>query len=72
MRDITGRVNISRLHDYHWRLGLTDGESKHDDLEKRLALGPVITVPTITLDTFEIEFLDRNGGKEMTEFRRLL
>jgi pimeloyl-ACP methyl ester carboxylesterase len=29
---------------------LADGESKYDDLEKRLAEGPVITVPTITLE----------------------
>jgi pimeloyl-ACP methyl ester carboxylesterase len=29
---------------------LAEGEPKYDDLEKRLALGPVITVPTITLE----------------------
>lgn len=33
-----------------WRLGLPEGESKYDDLKKRLAKGPVITVPTITLE----------------------
>jgi pimeloyl-ACP methyl ester carboxylesterase len=38
------------IHNYRWRLGLTDGESKYDDLETRLAAGPVITVPTITLE----------------------
>jgi pimeloyl-ACP methyl ester carboxylesterase len=38
------------IHNYRWRLGLADGESKYDDLEKRLAQGPVITVPTITLE----------------------
>ena len=32
------------------RLGLAEGESKYDDLEKKLAAGPVITVPTITLE----------------------
>ncbi len=32
-----------------WRFGLTEGEPKYDGLEKRLAEGPVITVPTITL-----------------------
>jgi pimeloyl-ACP methyl ester carboxylesterase len=37
------------IHNYRWRLGLTEGESKYDDLEKRLAGFPVITVPTITL-----------------------
>jgi pimeloyl-ACP methyl ester carboxylesterase len=37
-------------HNYRWRLGLAEGESKYDDMEKRLALGPVITVPTITIE----------------------
>ena len=37
------------IHNYRWRLGLAEGESKYDDLEKRLAGFPVITVPTITL-----------------------
>ncbi len=38
------------IHNYRWRLGLADGEAKYDDLEKQLAKGPVITVPTITLE----------------------
>jgi len=38
------------IHNYRWRLGLAAGERKYDDLEKRLAQGPVITVPTITLE----------------------
>jgi pimeloyl-ACP methyl ester carboxylesterase len=38
------------IHNYRWRLGLADGERKYDDLEKRLAAAPVITVPTITLE----------------------
>jgi pimeloyl-ACP methyl ester carboxylesterase len=29
---------------------LAEGEPKYDDLEKRLAQAPVITVPTITLE----------------------
>ena len=37
-------------HNYRWRLGLADGESKYDDLEKRLAESPLITVPTITME----------------------
>jgi hypothetical protein len=36
-------------HNYRWRLGLAQGEPKYDDLEKRLAQGP-IAVPTITLE----------------------
>ena len=38
------------IHNYRWRLGLADGEAKYDDLEKRLAEFPTITVPTITLE----------------------
>jgi pimeloyl-ACP methyl ester carboxylesterase len=38
------------IHDYRWRLGLADGERKYDDLEKRLAALPPITVPTITME----------------------
>jgi pimeloyl-ACP methyl ester carboxylesterase len=44
--DHTGIV----IHNYRWRLGLADGESKYDDLEKQLAAFPAITVPTITLE----------------------
>jgi pimeloyl-ACP methyl ester carboxylesterase len=38
------------IHNYHWRLGLAEGEAKYDDLEKKLAMFPVIAVPTITLE----------------------
>ena len=42
-------VNIV-IHNYRWRLAVAEGEPKYDDLEKRLAEFPVITVPTITLE----------------------
>jgi len=38
------------IHNYRLRLSLADGKPKYDALEKRLAEGPVITVPTITLE----------------------
>ena len=44
------------IHNYRWRLGLADGERKYDELERRLAQFPVITVPTITLES------DANGA----------
>ena len=44
------------IHNYRWRLGLEDGEKKYEDFEKRLAQGPVITAPTITLES------DANGA----------
>ena len=47
------------IHNYRWRLGLADGERRLDDLERRLATGPVITVPTITLEG------DANGAPHL-------
>ena len=38
------------IHSYRWRLGLVEGETKYDDLEKRLAAAPVIGVPTISME----------------------
>jgi pimeloyl-ACP methyl ester carboxylesterase len=38
------------MHDYRWRLGLADGERQYDDLEKRLAALPNISVPAITME----------------------
>jgi pimeloyl-ACP methyl ester carboxylesterase len=38
------------IHNYRWRIGLAKGEPQYDDLDKRLAESPVITVPTITME----------------------
>ena len=38
------------IHNYRWRIGIADGEPEYDDLEDRLAEGPPITVPTITME----------------------
>jgi hypothetical protein len=48
--ETSGRASRPRPPGHRWRLGLAEGESKYDDLETRLAKGPVITVPTITLE----------------------
>jgi len=47
--DNPDHVAIS-IHNYRWRLDLAEGESRYDDLNKRLAQSPVITVPTITME----------------------
>jgi pimeloyl-ACP methyl ester carboxylesterase len=47
------------IHNYRWRMGLAEGESRYDDLEQRLAAAPVITVPTITLEG------DANGAPHL-------
>jgi pimeloyl-ACP methyl ester carboxylesterase len=38
------------IHNYRWRLGLAEGDPRYEDLEKRLAESPLISVPTITLE----------------------
>lgn len=38
------------IHNYRWRLGLATGEPAYDPLEAKLAAGPAISVPTITLE----------------------
>jgi pimeloyl-ACP methyl ester carboxylesterase len=38
------------IHNYRWRLGLADGEPKYDTVEQKLASGPAIAVPTITME----------------------
>jgi pimeloyl-ACP methyl ester carboxylesterase len=38
------------IHNYRWRLGLAHGEPAYVELEERLAAGPIITVPAITLE----------------------
>jgi pimeloyl-ACP methyl ester carboxylesterase len=38
------------IHNYRWRLGLADGERRYDALEAKLARGPAIHVPTITME----------------------
>jgi pimeloyl-ACP methyl ester carboxylesterase len=47
------------IHNYRWRLALAQGESKYDELEKRLAAGPIISVPTITMEG------DANGAPHL-------
>lgn len=44
------------IHNYRWRLGLAAGEAQYDALEQRLAVGPVIAVPSITMES------DANGA----------
>jgi pimeloyl-ACP methyl ester carboxylesterase len=38
------------VHNYRWRQGIAPGEAQYDELEKRLSAGPVIKVPTITME----------------------
>jgi pimeloyl-ACP methyl ester carboxylesterase len=51
------------IHNYRWRLSLADGDPRYDGLEKRLAKGPAIGVPTITLDGERDPFTPPGDGK---------
>jgi pimeloyl-ACP methyl ester carboxylesterase len=37
------------IHNYRWRISVAAGEPQYDDLERKLAEGPAIAVPTITI-----------------------
>lgn len=47
------------IHNYRWRGGLAAGDPQFDELENRLAAGPAIGVPTITLEG------DANGAPHL-------
>lgn len=38
------------IHSYRWRIGAADGEPQYDAWENRVAEGPSISVPTITME----------------------
>ena len=38
------------IHNYRWRLGLAEGDSRYNELEEKLATAPVISIPTITIE----------------------
>lgn len=47
------------IHNYRWRMGLAEGEARYADLESRLASGPAIGIPTITMEG------DANGAPHL-------
>jgi pimeloyl-ACP methyl ester carboxylesterase len=47
------------IHNYRWRLALVESEPKYADLDRRLAEGPVVTAPTITMEG------DANGAPHL-------
>jgi len=55
------------IHNYRWRQSLAEGEARYDDLERQLAAGPAISVPSIVMEG------DANGAPHFTgdaAFRR--
>ncbi|ROO87762.1 pimeloyl-ACP methyl ester carboxylesterase [Actinocorallia herbida] len=56
------------IHNYRWRLGLSDGELRYDRYERKLAAQPTIKVPTITLDPDRDPFLPAVDGAAYRKF----
>ncbi|MEU6769725.1 alpha/beta hydrolase [Streptomyces sp. NPDC046759] len=50
------------IDNYRWRLGLAKGRPRYEGLEKRLAAGPVIKVPTVTIDGAHDPFTPPGNG----------
>ena len=48
------------IHNYRWRQSLAEGEARYDALERRLAAGPAIAVPSIVMEG------DANGAPHFT------
>jgi pimeloyl-ACP methyl ester carboxylesterase len=63
--DNPDHVAIS-IHNYRWRLGLAEGETRFDAIEQQLGQAPAIHVPAITLEG------DANGAPhpDPTAYRR--
>jgi pimeloyl-ACP methyl ester carboxylesterase len=55
------------IHDYRWRIAVAKGESKYDDLEAKLAAGPAITVPAITIGS-DFDGPNANGAAYASKF----
>ena len=55
------------IHNYRWRLSLAKGDARYDAIEKRLAAGPVITVPAITIGS-DFDGANANGKAYAKKF----
>ncbi|GAA1587676.1 alpha/beta hydrolase [Kribbella sancticallisti] len=53
------------IHNYRWRLSLAPGESRYDVYERKLATGPAISVPAITIGSdFDGAAADGKGYRD--------
>ncbi|MEW2160982.1 alpha/beta hydrolase [Streptomyces sp. NPDC007189] len=50
------------IHNYRWRLDLAPGDPRYDGIEAKLAKGPAIAVPTITIDGASDPFTPAGNG----------
>jgi pimeloyl-ACP methyl ester carboxylesterase len=55
------------IHNYRWRLSMAKGDPQYDALEEKLAKGPVITVPAITISS-DFDGARANGAAYAKKF----
>ncbi len=55
------------IHNYRWRLGLADGDPKLEALEQKLAQGPPVSVPTITIGS-DFDGVNADGKAYRSKF----
>ncbi|MFI0467146.1 alpha/beta fold hydrolase [Saccharopolyspora sp. 5N102] len=55
------------VHNYRWRLSLAPGEPQYDQHEQRLAAGPAISVPSITIGS-DFDGAAKNGASYRAKF----
>jgi len=57
------------IHNYRWRLSIAAGDPQYDELEKKLSMTPIITVPTIVITSdFEAGFGIGSGAAFASKF----
>lgn len=56
------------LHNYRWRLSLEPGEKQYDEIEKKLTVSPVLTVPSVTLDGDADGVVPAGDGSSFAKF----
>jgi len=57
------------IHNYRWRLSAAAGDPQYDELEKKLSMTPIITVPTIVITSdFEAGFGIGSGAAFASKF----
>ena len=55
------------IHNYRWRLSIAAGDPKFEEMEEKLAAGPLIRIPSITIGS-DFDGISRNGANYAGKF----
>ncbi|MEO3403954.1 alpha/beta hydrolase [Mucilaginibacter sp. CAU 1740] len=55
------------IHNYRWRLSAAKGDAKYDEIENKLAAGPTINIPTVTISS-DFDGAAKNGAAYAKKF----